>query len=112
MEALATVRGYESLPRNSYEAIMNHLANVGPLSVAVAATDWAFYFGGVFDGCSFDENIEINHGTYFLFAVHSYQFKVTKKTKKKSKAITNNECFFKPFNWWVMALILTKVIIG
>ena len=93
MEALATVRGYESLPRNSYEAIMNHLANVGPLSVAVAATDWAFYFGGVFDGCSFDENIEINHGTYFLFAVHSYQFKVTKKTKRNLKRLQTMNVF-------------------
>ena len=93
MEALATVRGYESLPRNSYEAIMNHLANVGPLSVAVAATDWAFYFGGVFDGCSFDENIEINHGTYFLFAVHSYQFKVTKKLKRNLKRLQTMNVF-------------------
>ena len=31
---LASVRGYETLPRNNLEAVMNHLANVGPLSVA------------------------------------------------------------------------------
>ena len=31
---MATVRGYETLPRNNLEAVMNHLANVGPLSVA------------------------------------------------------------------------------
>merc|ERR1712029_915778 len=31
MDTLATVRGYETLPRNNMEAVMNHLANVGPL---------------------------------------------------------------------------------
>ena len=65
MQALATLRGYEVLPRNHYATVMNHLANVGPLSVAVAAGDWSYYREGVFDGCSYDRNIEINHGTTF-----------------------------------------------
>lgn len=64
MNVLASTRGYEVLPRNNYQAVMNHLANVGPLAVAVAASDWGLYFDGVFDGCSYDENIEINHGLY------------------------------------------------
>jgi cathepsin L len=58
------LRGYESLPANSYEATMNHLANVGPLSVAVDASPWSFYGGGVFDGCDYDQNIGINHGIF------------------------------------------------
>ena len=33
-DTMATVRGYETLPRNNLEAVMDHLANVGPLSVA------------------------------------------------------------------------------
>ena len=33
-DTMATVRGYETLPRNNLEAVMNHLANNGPLSVA------------------------------------------------------------------------------
>merc|ERR1711990_89440 len=33
MDTLTTLRGYETLPRNNLEAVMNHLANVGPLSV-------------------------------------------------------------------------------
>merc|ERR1719174_2016593 len=37
-DTMATVRGYESLPRNNLESVMNHLANNGPLSVAVAAS--------------------------------------------------------------------------
>merc|ERR1740121_3619331 len=45
---------------------MNHLANVGPLSVAVAASSWSFYGGGVFDGCDYDKNIEINHAVQLV----------------------------------------------
>ena len=33
-DTMATVRGYETLPRNNLESVMNHLANNGPLSVA------------------------------------------------------------------------------
>lgn len=62
MDAPATLRGYELLPRNNYEAVMNHLANVGPLSVAVDASKWSFYSGGIFDSCDYSRNIEINHG--------------------------------------------------
>ena len=29
---------------------------------SVAASSWSFYGGGVFDGCDYDKNIEINHG--------------------------------------------------
>merc|ERR1712156_608708 len=66
MDTLATVRGYETLPRNNLEAVMNHIANVGPLSVAVAASAWSFYGGGVFDGCDYDKNIEINHAVQLV----------------------------------------------
>ena len=37
------------------------LCSLGPLSSAVAASDWGLYFGGVFDDCPYDENIEVNH---------------------------------------------------
>merc|ERR1712038_2144866 len=66
MDTLATVRGYETLPRNNLEAVMNHIANVGPLSVAVAASAWSFYGGGVIDGCDYDKNIEINHAVQLV----------------------------------------------
>ena len=58
----ATLRGYETLPRNDYESVMNHLATVGPLSIAVDASRWSSYSHGVFSGCDYDRNIEINHG--------------------------------------------------
>jgi len=57
----ATLRGYEVLPRNDYAAVMDHLANVGPLTISVDAGPWGAYAGGVFDGCSYDESIIINH---------------------------------------------------
>jgi len=65
-DTVATLRGYEVLPRNNLEAVMNHIANVGPLSVAVDASSWSFYGGGVFDGCDYDRNIEINHAVQLV----------------------------------------------
>lgn len=56
------VRGYETLPRNNVAAVMQHLAEVGPLAIAADASKWSFYGGGIFDGCSYNKNIEINHG--------------------------------------------------
>merc|ERR1711936_940482 len=65
-DTVATLRGYEVLPRNNLEAVMNHIANVGPLSVAVDASSWSFYGGGVFDGCDYNRNIEINHAVQLV----------------------------------------------
>ena len=44
---------------------MNFL-KVGPLSIAVDASKWSTYTGGVFNGCDFDENISINHGVQLV----------------------------------------------
>ena len=40
---------------------MNHLANVGPLAVSVDALKWGGYSQGVFDGCSYSQNIDLDH---------------------------------------------------
>ena len=41
--------------------------NKGPLSVAVAASDWSgLYEGGVFDGCDYDQDIIIDHGVLLV----------------------------------------------
>ena len=34
MDTVATLRGYETLPKNDYAAVMSHLATVGPLAVS------------------------------------------------------------------------------
>ena len=60
---MVNIRGYEKLPHNDYQAVMNHLANVGPLAVNVYADDgWGNYSEGVYEGCDFDKDIKINHG--------------------------------------------------
>jgi len=62
MTPMAGITGYNTLPANDQEAVLQHLANVGPLAFAADASIWHRYSGGVFDGCSYDENISINHG--------------------------------------------------
>jgi len=56
------ITGYNTLPTNNQEAVMTHLAETGPLAVSVWVND-AFhnYGGGLFDGCSYDESMEVNH---------------------------------------------------
>lgn len=41
--------------------IMNHLANVGPLGMSLMADNLKSYESGIFDGCSYDDNIDIDH---------------------------------------------------
>jgi len=55
------VERYNLLPRNDMNAVMRHLAFVGPLAVNVDASLFHKYNGGVFDECSYSENIDINH---------------------------------------------------
>jgi len=62
----ATIRGFESLPRNDQDTIMDHLANKGPLAIAVDASLWSSYSGGVFDSCRFDKNIVLNHAVQMV----------------------------------------------
>eukprot|EP00804_Cyclotella_cryptica_P027237 CCRYP_014367-RC/>CCRYP_014367-RC protein AED:0.13 eAED:0.13 QI:57/0.85/0.75/1/0.85/0.75/8/132/854 len=51
------VEGWTSLPSNDYKATMNAVAKVGPLALAVAASEWASYESGVF---SSDDSV-VNH---------------------------------------------------
>jgi len=59
------ITGYDSMS-NDQDAVMEHLANVGPLAVAVDASYWGGYRSGVFDGCAFDENIGLNHAVMLV----------------------------------------------
>jgi len=58
--------GYETLPYNDAEALMTHLATKGPVATSVAASDWSFYFGGVFDGCDYNDNMVVNHAVVMV----------------------------------------------
>jgi len=61
------ITGYNTLPANDQDAVMTHIAEVGPLGVAVNANGgWGLYTGGVYDGCSFDKNIALNHAVQMV----------------------------------------------
>lgn len=59
--AVVEISGYQKLPVNDYEAVMDALVNIGPLAVNVQANTWSDYHGGVYDGCSNWSNVEIDH---------------------------------------------------
>jgi len=40
---------------------MNALANVGPVAISVDASSWSDYGGGVYSGCDFNSNIDLDH---------------------------------------------------
>ena len=70
---IAYVRGYETLPRNNYEAVINHIANVGPLSVSIYADgmhDASSYglksYGGGYYKCDNDKNILLDHAVQLV----------------------------------------------
>ena len=45
---------------------VDHTAEVGPLAVGVAAGGWGGYGGGIYDGCSYDANIALNHAVQLV----------------------------------------------
>lgn len=66
MERVGWLRGYETLMRNDQEAVMEHLATKGPLGIALDASIFHQYQGGIFEQCDYDKNIEINHGVQLV----------------------------------------------
>ena len=63
---VAGLRGYETLQSNNQNAVLLHLAKKGPLSVAVDATNFNKYQGGVYDKCDYSKNIEVNHAVQLV----------------------------------------------
>ena len=39
---------------------------VGPLAISVAANTFKDYHGGVFSGCPYDQNIQLNHAVQLV----------------------------------------------
>lgn len=60
-QAVAGLSGYNILEPNSLEAVMDFVANQGPLAIAAYASPWGRYSSGVFDGCPYDGDIALNH---------------------------------------------------
>jgi len=57
-EVVATIEGFVQLPVNDYNSLMVALANVGPVAISVAATQWHLYDSGIYNG---DCGTEVNH---------------------------------------------------
>lgn len=68
IQADAINTGYVVLPENNYTAMVNALANVGPVAITLAAgtIGWQLYGGGIFEGgmsgCGFD----LDHGVQMV----------------------------------------------
>merc|ERR1711971_1262876 len=60
------ITGYNTIAPNDQDAVMTHLAEVGPLGVAVYASAWGGYSSGVFSGCAYDSNIALNHAVQLV----------------------------------------------
>ena len=54
----AFLSNYTKLPTNQYQPLMAAVS-VGPVAISVMASTWQSYSSGVFNGCPFDENIDI-----------------------------------------------------
>eukprot|EP00933_Yihiella_yeosuensis_P048384 TRINITY_DN4452_c0_g2_i1.p1 TRINITY_DN4452_c0_g2~~TRINITY_DN4452_c0_g2_i1.p1 ORF type:complete len:390 (+),score=61.29 TRINITY_DN4452_c0_g2_i1:105-1274(+) len=55
------ISGYQKLPQNDYNAVMQALVNIGPLAVNVQADGWHDYHSGIFKGCNNLTNVAIDH---------------------------------------------------
>jgi len=66
MRPVVGITGYNTLTPNDQDAVMTHLAEVGPLAVAVYASGWGSYRGGIYTGCKYDHNISINHAVQLV----------------------------------------------
>merc|ERR1711988_910971 len=58
--ASATLKGHASVTSNSYDAVMDAIANKGPLAVSVDAGAWHDYESGVFAGGN-QTNPDLDH---------------------------------------------------
>jgi cathepsin L len=62
---VAHVNGFVQVPRNDYKAVMNAIATVGPVAIAVDASTWSAYQGGIFSNCN-QANPDIDHGVVLV----------------------------------------------
>ncbi|KAL4453930.1 hypothetical protein ABPG74_003813 [Tetrahymena malaccensis] len=56
-----TLDGYVKLQANDYNALLYAVATIGPLAVAVDGAKWHSYKSGVYNGCDYSQNIDVNH---------------------------------------------------
>jgi cathepsin L len=86
--ATLTVGGLTMLQGNNYTEMMNAVAQVGPVSIGVDASEWHNYESGVFNGCN-QKNPDVNH------AVVLYGYGVDESSGEQYWLVRNScECKF------------------
>jgi len=65
-KAAVSMTGYTNVDSNNQTAVMDALVNGGPLGIVVDAGGWGMYWSGVFDSCSYSENIDLDHGVLLV----------------------------------------------
>jgi cathepsin L len=64
--AEVSVDGYVKLPSNDYNSLLYASATYGPIAISVDASNWHLYESGIFNGCSYTENIDVNHAVVLV----------------------------------------------
>jgi len=64
--AEVAVDGYVRLAVNDYNALLHAVGTVGPVAVSVDASHWHNYESGVFNGCDYAANIDIDHAVVLV----------------------------------------------
>jgi len=80
--AFLTTTGYERLPTNKMQPLLEALATHGPVVVSADASAWSAYSSGVFDGC--EKDAVINH------AILAMGYGKDEKLNKKFLLIRNS----------------------
>jgi cathepsin L len=62
---VAHTTGFVQLPANNYTALMNAIAQIGPMAISVDASEWHNYENGIFSGCN-QESPDINHAVVLV----------------------------------------------
>jgi cathepsin L len=65
MVPVATTTGFVKLAENNYNALMNAVAQIGPMAVSVDASTWHNYESGIYSGCN-QESPVINHAVVLV----------------------------------------------
>lgn len=58
------ISGFVTLEVNKAEKVLAALVSVGPMAVAVAASDWTSYMGGIYDSCT--KNPVVDHAVLLV----------------------------------------------
>ncbi|KAL4491454.1 hypothetical protein ABPG72_008110 [Tetrahymena utriculariae] len=59
-------QGFAKITPNDQQALLEAVATIGPIAISIDSTGWDSYEEGVFDGCDYSENINIDHAVVLV----------------------------------------------